>query len=96
MHVINRNSFNSGNGGSAIAREGGSSLTVSAADFDAVRCGEEPGALLLSGEAVWHVAVELEGGGVEGRVEGVLAPGVAPVQRVAHEAPDALGHCNTD
>ena len=72
-----------------------SSLTVSAADFDAVRCGEEPAALLLSGEAVWHVAVELEGGGVEGRVEGVLAPGVAPVQRVAHEATDAVRHCNT-
>ena len=54
--------------------------------------GEEAAAFLLAGEAVWHVAVELEGGGVEGRVEGVLAPGVAPVQRVAHEAPDALRH----
>ena len=62
-----------------------------------MRCGEEAAALLLAGEAVGHVAVEHVGGGVEeGRVEGVLAPGVAPVQRVAHEATDAVRNCNTD
>ena len=55
--------------------------------------GEESAALLLSGEAVWHVAVESEGGRVEGGVEGVLAAGVAAVQGVAHEAADAVGHC---
>ena len=57
---------------------------------------EESLALLLAGEAVGHVAVEPEGGRVEGGVEGVLAPGVRTVQRVAHEAPDSVGHCNTD
>ena len=72
------------------------SLTVCAGNLDAVGCWEEPSSLLLAGEAVWDVAVELEGGRVEGGVEGVLAAGVAPVQRVAHEAADPVGHCNIE
>ena len=57
-------------------------------------CGEESVALLPSGEAFRHVAVELEGGLVEGGVERVLTAGIAAVQRVAHEAADPVGDCN--
>ena len=76
-----------------VLHQSDGSLTVCAGNLDAVGRGEESAALLLSGEAVWHVAVESEGGRVEGGVEGVLAAGVAAVQGVAHEAADAVGHC---
>ena len=52
--------------------------------------GDELGAALLVGEAVAPVALQVEAGA---RVEGVLAAGVAAVQRVADETAYSLGNC---
>ena len=67
-----------------------SELTICPGDFDAVGGGDELGAALHVGEAVAPVALQVEAGA---RVEGVLAAGVAAVERVADEAADSLGDC---